>query len=448
MNILAVGLLASVLYLIFKVNKFKTLHALLLSILICTLPPFQTYVGRICCGAFIYGAIFSSLAILVLFITVFKENRKIINTIISVLIAIVLLQIALNSYQPAIMIYWSLALVPLIRLKDENFIKKWGLSFILYLFTGFTSIILYYITAKIALFLIDFTTVTFTQRGSVIGINEIYHRIIDFINYPLYTALNLWNTFPNKIIGLSVGIIILTSIIFGFGQVLLNVIKGKNNENLLFDLFCRYSLILILLLLSYFPNIALRESFTMMIPKFRTLVGLETTIVLLLYWGLFMNIPDFLKSLLNFSANLKDKLITFGLIILTIFATFYTHKNINNFVKLHAGELEYVKSAIQEYGIHRLPKDSKIYIIPSDWEYTDYRSTFTYLTSMTRINSIAMTRLASYELGIRSEIPVIFYENYDESFPEDRNALIIDMRVYQKKAYKELNIPLSVKPFF
>lgn len=448
-NIIAVGLLACVLYIIFKVNKFKTFHAFLLSILICTLPPFQYYVGIICCGgSFIFSAIFSSLATLVIFLTAFKDNRKITNTAIAILMAIVLLGIALNFHQSTTMIYWSLALVPLITLKDESFIKKMGIPYTIYLFTGFTSMVLYYINVKIMLFLIDFTINNIARRGSLIGINEISHRIIDFINYPLYTALNLWNIFPNKMIGLSVGIIILASIFFGFGRVLLNVITDKNDKNLLFDSLCRYSLIIILLLLSYFPNTILKESINFMIPKFRLLIGLETTVVLLLYWGLFMNTPDFFRYLLNFSANLRDKLITFGLIILTIVATFYAHQNINNFVKLHTGELEYVKNTIQEHGISTLSKDSKIYTIPSNVEFLDYHSPFTDLTSMARGPATEMFHLALYELGVNSEIHVIFYENYDNFLPKDRNALIIDMRNYQKKAYKGLNIPLSVEPFF
>jgi hypothetical protein len=449
-NIIAVGLLACILYLIFKVNKFKTLHAILLSILICTLPPFQTYVGRICCGAFTYSAFFSALAALILFITVFKKDRKIGNMVIGVLMATVLLTIALNFYQSAAMTYWALALVPLMILKDEDFIKRWTIPFIIYFFTGLISILLYYIIIKIMLFLIDFTTVTFTQRGSVITINEIYPKVIDFINYPLYTALNLWNIFPDRIVGLSVSIGILAGILYGFGRVLSNVITGKNDKKILFNSLCRYSPILIILPLSYLPNIAIKEGFNVMIPKFRTLIGLETTVVLLLYWGLFINIPDLFRSFLNFSLNLRDKLITFGLIILTMFATFYAYQNINNFVKLHTGELEYVKNAIQEYGIPTLLKNqkSKICIIISDREATNYHSIFINLTSMWKSSSHKMLNVALYELGIHSEIPTKAYKNYENLPQGDKNKLIIDMRKYQKRVYKELNIPLNVEPFF
>lgn len=384
---------------------------------------------------------------MVLFITIFNENRKTTIKVIGVIVAIILLIIALNTYQSTTMIYWSLALVPLIIAKDEGFTKKMAIPYIIYFSTGFISVFLYYIDVKIQLFLIDFTVNSIARRGPFISINDVPHRIIDFIKYPLYTALNLWNAFPNKVIGIFVGIIILISILYGFGRTSLSTITGKNSKYLLYDSLCRYSLILFLIPLSFLPNIALKESINFMIPKFRILLGIETTVVLLLYWGLLTNIPDFFRSLFNFSVNLYNKLITSLLIILTIFATYYTHKNITNFVKLHAGELAYVKNAIQGYGIYRLSKDSKIYIIASDNKFIDYDSFFISLASLWSGPGTEMLHLAMYELGVNPDIPVIFHEDYD-NLPEDKNSLIIDMRNYQKKAYKELNIPLSVKPFF
>lgn len=440
-NTVVLGATAYTMYLIFKINKFKPLHAIMLSILICTLPPSQRYISTICCGFFTFGAFFSSLSALLLFSTIFKnsDNRSV--TVISILISAFLLIIALNLYQPSAMIYWALTMVPLVISNGDGFIKRLGKPILMYFLTGFISIVSYYLLVKVMLALIDFTTPSFIRRGGIITIQEIPARIMDFINYPLYTALNLWNIFPNRTVGLSVIMLILIGI-------LSYLIPIKNDKNLSIQFFYRCSLMLILIPMSFSPNVILKEGFNKMIPDFRILLGLEIAVLLFLYSGLFINIPHLLNILFNLPTTLRDRILTIGLTILTIVATLSAYQNTKNFSNLHTGELEYIKKAIKEYRNHSSPEKLKLNIILSNAELLNYHSYFTNLTSMWPGPLKAILHLAIYETGMDPSTAFKVYKNSEGLTSEDKNTITIDMREYQKKAYKELNIPLSVKPFF
>jgi uncharacterized membrane protein (DUF485 family) len=179
------------------------------------------------------------------------------------------------------------------------------------------------------------------------------------------------------------------------------------------------------------------------IPAFRTLAALEIVILLLFYWGL-MNIAEFIKTVLNLSTDVQNKIVTIGLVILTVVSAFLANHNIDKyFVKHNTNEYMYVKDIIQKYGISKLSKDSIIYAktarLPSLKNGRDIRSVYGefYRTSSVSV----MTKLALYELGIDSDISIVIIHNYDpitgepidehdkryKRLPEDQNVLKIDM---------------------
>lgn len=444
-GVISVGVFAYILYLLFSNNGFKSHRAIFMSILICTLPPVQIYVGRIAITIFIYSAILAALASFIALKVFINENyrKKLTILVSSGLAAVILLVFGLHIYQPGVMLFWTLALIPLLVMQDEHFTKKRYISFISYFSIGVLAIVVYFVITKLLIILLHTTNVTISNRGGVIDLADVPSRALEFIKNPLYTSLNLWNTFPSKLIGLSVSAIIVAGFACSIRGALLKRTEKQQGINPLW----KHILILIIVPLSYLSNLLIKEGVTEMIPKFRILVGLEIAIVLLLYWG-FINVVDFLKSSLNFSAHLKERIITIAMIALTVTAAFAANHNVDKFVTLHTGELRYVKNAIQEYGVSNLSKDSKIYIISSDKDATKYFSEFTYLTSRFR-SSIYMGRLALYELGADADILVEFVdynEEPDTQLPQDKNRLIIDMRDYQKDAYKELSIPTSIQP--
>ncbi len=427
-GVVGTGLLAYVLFLIFKANRFRTDHAFLLSILICTLPPIQTYVGRVYTVIFVYSVLLSALSALILFKAVFREDRK--NTahiIISVLIAMILFIISLNVYQPTAMTYWALAVIPLIMIRDEDFTKKRFLFFIIYFSTGFVSMLIYMgITKIIGLQL----NTPLSSRGTFIHRSEIYDRIIWFINYPLYGALNLWNIFPVKKVALFVGILIVSGMLYCFGRAVFQIIV----ENKRWILLLRYLIIPPLIPLSFLPNILTTNLNS--VPLHRYLIALEISLLLLLYWSL-IKTTDIFRSLLNFSADLQKKIISIGLIILTVITVFHANHNVKKyFSDLHTNELRYTKNIVQEFGISNLSKVSYILVIRPD-KHSLYE--FGVLSSLSDVGSVSMVKLSLYELGINLDIPVLsidFNNQSERQLLKGKNIFVIDMREFLRRALK------------
>ncbi|MBI5676296.1 MAG: glucosyltransferase domain-containing protein [Nitrospirae bacterium] len=426
-GVIGTGLLAYVMFLIFKINRFRTDHAFLLGILICTLPPIQTYVSMVYTVIFVFSVLLSALSALILFKAVFREDKQnnTAHITISVLIAMILFIISLNIYQPTAMIYWAMAVTPLI-IKDENFTKKRLLFFTIYFSAGFASMLIYMgITKIIGLQL----NAGLSYRGAFINRGEIYERIIWFINYPLYGALNLWNIFPAKRVALFVSILIVSGMLYGFGHAVFQIITKKKRWIFLW----RHFIILPLIPLSFLPNI-LAVNLNQLVPLHRYLIALEIILLLLLYWSL-INIADIFKSAFNFSANPQNKIISIGLITLTVIVTFLANHNVDKyFSDLHTKELKYIKNIIQEYGASNLSKASCVFVIKPD-KHSLYE--FGVLSSLGDVGSTFMVRLALYELGINSDIqvePISFIDQPNWQLPKDSNVFVIDMRKFLRQA--------------
>lgn len=443
-SIISLGLFAYVLYIAFRINRFMPINAFLLTIIICTLPPFQVYMGRINCIIFIYAALFSVLSAIVLLNALINKEKKFVHITIAVFISTCLLIIALNIYQPVAMTYWAIGIITLMTLNDENFIRKWGLSYAIFFFCGFLSLKAYQIGTKIIISFMDNTVKdAFYRRGVFIEYQDIYPKILEFINYPLYTALNLWNIFPSKIMGLSVGITILLGILYGIGRGFSQLKRNKESLIVLAGVLCKYFIAISVVILTFLPYIVTKNTFVIMIPKHRVLTGLEIAVFLLFVWGL--------KQLYE-SLNISDKLTKIfaaaGLIICTLITAYMAHNNVKQyFVKAHSEELQYIKNMIRDYGVYRLEKDRKMFFVNDDVESLALRSEFTDLSSVGLRGPIMVSKLALFELGVRSDIIFEHIRN-DEVIAERENKLIINLSEFRKRKFKELNIPTKINPFF
>jgi hypothetical protein len=458
-GIIGVGLLAYVLYLIFKANKFRTSHAFLLSILICTLPPFQIYLGWLLCLIDIYSVLLSALSFLVLFKAVFKEDGvKKANVAIAVPISIILFVASLCIYQPTATTYWALAVIPLIKMKNEDFVKKWYLPFIIYFSTGVVSMLIYFKIIKIFNLILN---IEFQSRGTLIhGAANIYHRLIWFIKYPLYNAINLWNIYTKEVT-LFVSVVIFASIFYEVSRIIATTYGRKKALNPLLNLLCKYLLVLIVIPLSYIAHLATvgnavtYSKGVLYVWEFRSIPALQIVVLLLFYWGV-MNTTELFKIVINLSVDLQNKIVTTGLVILTVVASLVANHNIDKyFVEHHTNEYRYVKNIIQRYGVSNLSTDSKIYVKSINRVYIKgggevnlqfegrnnvevYYGEF-YMPSPV----IPMIKLVLYELGIHADISIVDIRNINidpttdkpieehdkryQRFPEDENILKIDM---------------------
>ncbi len=423
LGIIGLSFLSFVIYAFLGIYQIKKIHAFIISILVCTLPSFQLFVAWMVTFPYIYSAILSFTAGLILFkVLSNKDNGGLRHQASSFFIIIVLLVTALHIYQPTAMFYWAMGIIPLLVLKDEDFKDGWRLPFIAFFLTGVVSLAIYFLSVKI---LHHIFSVGFPGRGKLIAITNIPLKLNWFIHCPFNYALNLWNIFPTYKIAGVVGIIIIGIFLSNFLQVL----KKEKWRSLLWNHCQKIILIIIILFLSYLPNLLIVDN----IPVYRTLVSLETAICFLLYFG-FVSLSDFFRFIPGFSPHIKDRAITTFLLILAVIAIYHSHNNINDFAILQTNELKYVKSAISKYGISQLSNISEIYIRKPD-EKKIIEKGFLYdefgkPTSSFRWGAPHVVRVALHDLGIKSDIIgniKITQVASDESIQEGKNILVIDM---------------------
>lgn len=422
-GIISIALLAYVLFITFKTNRIKTKYAFIASILICTLPSFQVYASWIVINPEINAATLSALAGLLLFKVVFKENReRLLHRIVAIFIAVLLLVNSMQLYQPAAMFYWSVGLIPLALLRDEDLKKKWRTPFIVYFSVGFVSMSIYFFSIKIVNYVMGTHTMA---RGALIPftVESIKWKIKWFLTSPLKNSLNLWNISPSYILGGFVGILILAGFILGLRQSVLQAIKQRR-FNLIWSHSQRMLLIISIMPLSLLPTLLIRESWA----TYRTIISLEASICILLFISL-LHIEEFLQSITMLSDNFKKMIIPVILVILTIFVVYDAHGNVKKyFAELQSFELQYIRNTIKEYGISKLTETSRIYVRePEKSYYLDNRWRFEFGRPSTNDGfGSYMVRVALYELGIKKKIKIIEVRA-NEPLPEDNDILIIDI---------------------
>lgn len=418
LSIIGLGLLAYLIYTILKMYRVKTEHAFLISVLVCTLPSFQIITAWLSCAPYLYSAILSAIAGLLSLKVVTKKITGRSIPVASFLIIIFLLVIAMFMYQPSAMFYWAVGIIPLSVLKDEDFIEKWYMRFIIYISIGLISVVVYFFSIKILHF---FLHVGFPGRGELIELTKIPMKLKWFFFCPLNYALNLWNIFPTYKWASIVGIIIIVM----FLSKILQVLKKEKRANLLWNHFQRLFLITGILLLCYLPNLVVTDT----TPAYRTLASLTTAICFLFYFG-FVNILDFFKFIPGYSADLKDKAVTISLIILALIATYQAHNNVNDFATLQAKDFKYVKSAISEFGVSNLSRVSEIYVRRPDEKRIIERGflydEFGISTTSHPWGPRNVVRRALYELGIKADIKIT-QGAYDEPIPMGENIFTINM---------------------
>jgi hypothetical protein len=448
------GILAYVIFCILRGSRFRPSHAFLLGIIICTLPPFQVYVGRLNnVGIFIPGALMTMLAALIMLKPVYAEEIQQTTHIVShVLLSVVLLFLSMCIYQPVALSYWVMALVPLTTLKDEDFIKR-RYSLGIYFFTGLTAMISYFVSMKVIIrYVLDERYYLSFNKGVLIGMADIYPKLVWFIQYPFYTALNLWNIFPKKAVAMLVVAVLLAGMLSGIARNVLQMKKERRDLELLSILICRYLLILIVVPLSFVSHLVITQSINVMVIKHSVIIGLQMSMIFLCYRSI-MNIAEMAENIFTISPGLMKHMVTFVLITVAVGATFIANHNVKKyFATLQKDEFTYIKNAIQEHGVSRIKKNKKIYFIHPDSDPSKFYSEFTQLSSWGFGRH--MIRLALYELGVNPDtITVSGIGGGDNSLSASNDdQLIINMMDFQKKEYHGLDIPPNlheiVQPFF
>ena len=266
-NIIQLSLAGSLLaYWFVKEKYLSPLIALLLTLMIFTLPPFQIMVAWASACFHPFAVLFSLVAGLSLAKvdenhfpqTIIKQSRKIV-------IGILCFLLALSSYPPAAMFFW---VVPTsIFLFDQkpwqNKVKK--INF--FILIGGIVMGIYRLLLK--------ATESIAQefQGGIYDVDpwstNYAVKLEWFIREPLYNSMNLWNIFPSWEILLGLGMVALWMCWVKFKQ------RKLNKSTFFWIVF--YSILF--LLLSFIPNLIAKGN----APFYRCCVGLTSVVLLLVF---------------------------------------------------------------------------------------------------------------------------------------------------------------------
>lgn len=305
-GIIGMALFASVIWAILKQSRLGSVHAFLISILICTLPCIQMCVLYMNDIPYIYSALLSSLSALIIFNVICKNDikrRK--HEIIGVLTAIFLLVTSLTIFQSAAMMYWAFGVIFILTEENNDFFKKYHRPLAKYFFIGLVSIAIYFLVfIKIVPFIMNMPN----ERGKLLTFHQLPVKLAKFIIIAFNNAINLWNIHPNYISTIFFGLIILTGII-------ISLIPASKEKKQFLVRNCRqkYFLIFCLLILSYLPSLIIAEN----AYTYRTLISFGAALCILFCLGV-ENIVEFFKFIPNFSPELRKTTVTVLLTSLVI----------------------------------------------------------------------------------------------------------------------------------
>jgi hypothetical protein len=442
-GLIGLVLLSYVVFVIFRACRMRTAYAFMGSILICSLPAFQVYVSWLIINSVPYGTALAALSGLILLKNAFKENngrssyRK-----GSVLFAILFLVMSLHFYQPAAMFYWSVGIIYLALLRDEDLRKKWRTPVYTYFSVGCIAMMIHFINVKTVSFVMGFAP---GFRGSLIPLTReaIVFKIKWFLTNPLINGLNLWNISPTYMLAGIVGIIITTGFLVSLRVAALQAMRERR-----FDLISHHAqrifLIIAMIPLSILPTLLVTESWA----TYRTIVALEASLCVLFFISL-LNIEEVLKSGRFLPDKIKKVIMPLILILLSALVVVNARGNVKRyFADLHSMELKYVKDTIRGYGISKLSESSVIYVRGPDKKYfldNQFRFEFGYPSSIedggygVYAFGEYLVKYALYELGITNEMNIINVSAV-EPIPEDSNNLVVDFnkfKYYLKERFKQ-----------
>jgi len=253
------------------------------------------------------------------------------------LLSIVILFIAISTYPSSATFYWTIITL--------NFLHSIRISFphirsqtFNYFFVGISSLILYALTLQITKPLFPSPTNPldhFIYQPKIT--QDILGKLEWFFNEPLINALNLWQIYPSKIWTSFI-------IVFIFLMLFSSLFKRKeeaflNNEEMKFQHFLFYTIVLIsLVLLSFAPNLLAEANAAF----YRCLAALSSIILILLVF--LIN-----ENLTYFPVSKRQMIMTLTLITMFAFGSYRAYSNVLNYrvIPSHK-EFKYLKSNIKK----------------------------------------------------------------------------------------------------
>lgn len=415
-NVLLLSALAFTTYLWLCKNQTDRVHALLLSVMIYTLPTFQSLVSIVNGIMHFIGLLLSMASILLAYkalsISVSKRSKAIL-----IFVSIVLLLITLHMHQSFTLFYWPLVAILLLRITAESW-RQWRLP-IIYLFgINLIAQFLFFVLYKKF-----YETPYAVGYTGTISVHLIYEKVKWFLHEPLVDALNLWNIFPSPTVTILVAAVI---IIWIFAEAAMTIRGGSGLvREKIFIIFSKFFLLLCLLLLCQLPYLVIARSLSF----YRGLAGLAPLIVIMLFGAV--------SYLLHFlEAGVARKAITSVLVICCMTGIFYAHNNVMNYIVIpQTVELRYIKSQLQQSDLSHIRQVHIIHSRIGDPLYSDTPRYDEFAVSATSYETDVpnMVNVALNELDKGSFMSdIVITQGTDDRIPfYDERLLVIDMRAFR-----------------
>ena len=392
------------------------INSFLATIIILTLPPFQS-IAMYAPNCIIATAILLSLwaAVRTSQISLTEPwERRIISP--SAILSILFLFFALSIYASAATFYWIIVAIVILsnQAESQNNFKNQLINFFS---IGTIALVIYALILK--LFKSIVIPHTFGMYNPYVLTTDVLGRLKWFMREPLVNALNLWNIFPKTSYAIIAFIFILSGGLISIRDVIKHYRNGKKGENFV-RRFLNLFLFLLLLILSFLPNLlASGEA-----PFYRCSTALTSIILLTLLWAIQQWLSVFPKPSQPF-------ILTFILFIGFIYGVLQAQKTVlYDRVIPSSIEFNYIKHIFKKTDLNQY---KQIYFIRPQlfnlkYRYDEFAAPSTHFPQ----DSVGITLCVARELGKENQVYSNRMKITSATYPPTESdlkesTLIIDM---------------------
>ena len=372
------------------------------------LPSISLFILWVNTNSSLIASLSSTVAALVMTKSFSEPKKK--NRFLHYASVFILLQLALFTYQPAAMFFWSLWCIYVFRIRQKEWHAKRG-NILAVLLVGTISIGIYFLLLKLMQRLIPFDY----SRTSLV--KDFSGKLYWFLRGPLVQAFSLWSMPPSTFLFFATIFFVCSPIV----AFLIKAIRtdGISRKGYLSIGLQRMAILIVLVSLSHSPNIVVAENWA----TYRSSFALSSTALFLvfcsgLYWF----------SLLN--NNIYRKFI-YGLIMLLVLAGCLQTSIITSqtFIEPQVFEFNFIKYRLRLVNLTEL---RHIHVVCPKWyeglSKIVYQDEYGIPSSVHGVLAVQMVKIALRELGIDYS-QIILSSSAEEVIPEYADhTLVIDMR--------------------
>jgi len=340
--------------------RVSPLPALMASVMVLTLPPFQSYVAF---AILMPAGLAAAVAMAALF-QAYRATRSR-APLGPGAFAMLLLMISLCLYQPVALLFLAMLAAPVVLSDSSSFIKDWRKPLLIYGTILFSAMLVYYFLWRMWLLAYDVRMGPGYDARSMV--TDYAGRLLWFVTDPLFEAANFWAIWPSPLIAVITALLVA----IGIGADFVEACEGKGRSSAA-NFAAKYAVVLLLVPASYGINLASAAPSA----EYRTYPALSTVLlVVALLWAC----RRVSGSALPRSRN---ALLAGTFSMLALAGIFEAHRTVDEyFVRPDTAEFEHVKALIANYVQAKgMPKSIHVILLPLGRHSALQRSEFGAMT--------------------------------------------------------------------